>query len=419
MSGVVIIGAGHAGSQLAVSLRAEGYAGAVMLIDAANTLPYHKPPLSKTFLKDPAALPQPLRAASAYDTVGVVRRTGTVTAIDTTAQSVTLDGEPLLYGDLVLATGAQNRMLPDLTGAANVYSLRDLADAERLRVALDSAQRVTVIGGGFIGLETAAALAAMGKSVTVLESAPRVLARVSAPETSNRVTSTLADLGVTLQAGFQAQGFRRAGDQVIAVEGAGGDIPCDLLLVGIGASATVHLAQAAGIACGAGILTNPHLQTSAAHVWAIGDVAETPNWLADGAAVRLESVQNATDQARHLARQLAGAKIGPFRTVPWFWSDIGPLKLQIAGLPLHADRRLVREDGARLAVFHLAGDRLVCVETLNSPAEHMIARQLIDGSHRPPDAILLDGPAAVKAWLAQGGKGVGVPQEQGKSDALL
>lgn len=400
-SGVVIIGAGHAGSQLAVSLRAEGYAGAVTLIDASDALPYHKPPLSKTFLKDPAALPQPLRAAAAYEAAGVVRLAGTVTAIDTAARVVTLDGATLPYDDLVLATGARNRMLPELAGAANVHSLRDLADAERLRNALERADRVTVIGGGFIGLESAAALAAMGKAVTVLEAAPRVLARVAAPETSARVEATLAGLGVTVRTGFMARGYARDGDHVHAVKGAEADIPCDLILVGIGAVADIALAQQAGIACNQGILTDGHLQTSAPHVWAIGDVAETPHWQAE-ASLRLESVQNATDQARHLARILAGADPTPFRTVPWFWSDIGPLKLQIAGLALTAGRRVVRDDGARLAVFHLAGDRLVSVETLNSPADHMIARQLLESGRTPPEAVMLEGAVSLKAWLAQG-----------------
>ena len=398
---VVIIGAGHAGSQLAVSLRAEGYKGAVTLIDAADALPYHKPPLSKTFLKDPAALPQPLRAASAYDAAGVVRRTGTVTAIDTATRVVTLDGEALPYGDLVLATGARNRMLPDLAGVANVHSLRDLADAERLRDALASAQAITVIGGGFIGLESAAALAGMGKSVTVLEAAPRVLARVAAPETSARVQQALTDLGVTLRLGWTTQGYHREGERVTAVLGAADDIPCDLILVGIGAVADTALAQGAGIACNMGILTDAHLRTSAPHVWAIGDVAETPHWQV-GVALRVESVQNATDQARHLARLLSGAEPTPFRTVPWFWSDIGPLKLQIAGLAMGADRRVVRDEGARLAVFHLAEDRLVSVETLNSPADHMIARQLLEAGRTSPDAGMVAGAAALKAWLAEG-----------------
>lgn len=401
MSGVVIIGAGHAGSQLAVSLRAEGYTGAVTLIDASDVLPYHKPPLSKTFLKDPAALPQPLRAAAAYDAAGVVRRTGTVTSIDTAARQVMLEGQALAYDDLVLATGARNRMLPELAAAENVHSLRDLADADRLRAALVGADRVTVIGGGFIGLETAAALAATGKTVTVLEAAPRVLARVAAPETSARVQAMLAELGVTVRTGFMAQGYRSQGARVIAVTGAEGDIPCDLILVGIGAQADTALALAAGIACNQGILTDGYLRSSATHVWAIGDVAETPHWQAD-APLRVESVQNATDQARYLARHLAGAETGPFRTVPWFWSDIGPLKLQIAGLALNADRRVVRDDGARLAVFHLSGDRLVSVETLNSPADHMIARQLLEADRTPPDAVMQEGAAALKAWLAQG-----------------
>jgi 3-phenylpropionate/trans-cinnamate dioxygenase ferredoxin reductase subunit len=400
MSGVVIIGAGHAGSQLAVSLRAEGYMGQVTLIDAVDVLPYHKPPLSKTFLKDPGAQPQPLRAASAYDAAGVVRRTGIVTAIDTAAQEVTLGGEALTYDALVLATGARTRMLPDLAGAGNVHALRDLADAERLRAALAGADRVVVIGGGFIGLESAAALAAMGKTVTVLEAAPRLLARVATPETSARVQAALTGLGVSVRTGFVAQRYERRGGDVSVVQATEGDIPCDLILVGIGAVADAALARAAGIACNQGILTDAHLRTSAPQVWAIGDVAEAPHWQAD-AAVRVESVQNATDQARHLARTLAGLETGPFRTVPWFWSDIGPVKLQIAGLAIKADRRVVRDDGLRLAVFHLAGERLVSVETLNSPSDHMIARQLLETGLTPPDAVMLEGAVALKAWLAQ------------------
>jgi len=402
MSGIVIIGAGHAGSQLAVSLRAEGFGGPVTLIDASDVLPFHKPPLSKTFLKDPAAQPQPLRAASAYEAAGVTRLTGRVGAIDTAARQVVLDGRALGYDDLVLATGARNRMLPDLAGAANVHALRDLADAERLRAALGAAQRVVVIGGGFIGLETAAALATMGKTVTVLEAAPRVLARVAAPETSARVEQVLVGLGVTLHTGFVGRGFARDGDRVSAVRGEDTVIACDLVLVGIGAVADTALARAAGIACRAGILTDDRLQTSAAHVWAIGDVAETPHWQADGVALRVESVQNATDQARHLARRLAGVEDGPFRTVLWFWSDIGPIKLQIAGLAAGTDRRVVREDGGRMAVFHLKGDRLMAVETLNSPADHMIARQMIDQGRTPPESVMREGPAALKAWRAEG-----------------
>lgn len=400
MSGVVIIGAGHGGSQLAVSLRAEGFAGPVTLIDAGADLPYHKPPLSKTFLKSSDAVPQMLRATSAYDEAGVTRLTGTVTAIDTVARTVTLDGRAVPYDDLVLATGARNRMLPGLASAVNVHTLRDLADASRMRDALPDAQRVLVVGGGFIGLETAAALAGMGRQVTVLEAAPRVLARVAAPETSQRVEATLRGLGIDLRTGWQGKGWRHQGDLVIEALGPDGEIPCDLILVGIGAEAETALARAAGIACNLGILTDGRLATSAPHVWALGDVAETPHWQADGACLRLESVQNATDQARHLARTLAKGETAEFRTVPWFWSDIGALKLQIAGLSDRADRRLVRADDARLAVFHFRDGALVAVETLNSPADHMLARQVLEAGHTPPDEVLMQGAAAIKAWAA-------------------
>jgi 3-phenylpropionate/trans-cinnamate dioxygenase ferredoxin reductase subunit len=241
----------------------------------------------------------------------------------------------------------------------------------------------------------------MGKSVTVLESAPRVLARVSAPETSARVEATLDALGVTLHTGWAGRGYNRSGDRITAVLGTGETVPCDLVLVGIGAEADTALARTAGIACRQGILTDTMLRTSAPHVWAIGDVAETPHWQLDG-ATRIESVQNATDQARHLARQLAGGRTEPFRTVPWFWSDIGPLKLQIAGLANHADRRLVRDEGSRVAVFHMQGEQLVSVETLGSPADHMLARQLLEVGRTPPDEVLLAGAAAIKTWLAEG-----------------
>lgn len=400
MSGVVIIGAGHGGSQLAVSLRAEGFAGPVTLIDAGADLPYHKPPLSKTFLKSCDAVPQMLRATSAYDEAGVTRLTGTVTAIDPAARTVTLDGRAVPYDDLVLATGARNRMLPGLASAVNVHTLRDLADASRMRDALPDAQRMLVVGGGFIGLETAAALAGMGRQVTVLEAAPRVLARVAAPETSQRVEATLRGLGIDLRTGWQGKGWRHQGDRVIAALGPDGDIPCDLILVGIGAEAETALARAAGIACNRGILTDGRLATSAPHVWALGDVAETPHWQADGACLRLESVQNATDQARHLARTLAKGEAAEFRTVPWFWSDIGALKLQIAGLSDRADRRLVRADDARLAVFHFRDGVLVAVETLNSPADHMLARQVLEAGRTPPDAVLMQGATAIKGWAA-------------------
>ena len=392
-NGVVIIGAGHGGSQLAVALKAEGYPGPVTLIDPEAALPYHKPPLSKTFLKDPAAEPQMLRAESIY--AGVRRIQGLAMAIDPQARTVAVDGGQVGYDELVLATGARNRRIPALDGAANVFGLRTLDDARVLRDALASARHVTVIGGGFIGLETAAALAGAGKTVTVLEALPRVLARVAAPETSETVSEALRDLGVDLRTDFANAGFVREGARVTRIVGDGGEIDTDLILVGIGADAAVELARDAGLAVDLGVVTDAALASSAPHVWAIGDVAQTPHWQT-GRPERIESVQNATDQARLLAKTLASGERHAFRAVPWFWSDIGALKLQIAGLSHGADTRIVRRSGPALAVYCLRGGRLVAVETINSAADHMIARKLIEKGVTPTEAEIMAGPAALK-----------------------
>jgi 3-phenylpropionate/trans-cinnamate dioxygenase ferredoxin reductase component len=398
MTGTVIIGAGHAGSQLAVSLRAEGYTLPITLIDADAALPYHKPPLSKTFLKDPSAQPQALRAERSYDAAQVTRLADTVVSIDTSAQHVTLsDGKVLIYTDLVFATGASNRSLPDLATATNVHSLRTLGDAEALRTAVNAAQHFTIIGGGFIGLETAAALASMGKSITVLEAAPRVLARVAAKETSERVEATLKTLGVVLHTNWRGTGYTKDNNKIAAVLGLE-TIQTDLILVGIGASPNVAVAQAADITCANGILTDTTLATSAAHVWAIGDVACTPHWQT-GQPERIESVQNATDQARHLARTLAQGVAQPFRTVPWFWSDIGPLKLQIAGLSTGADNQTIRQDGAKLAIYHLRQGKLISVETIGCAADHMIARRLLEAGLTPTTEQIIAGPEKLKGML--------------------
>jgi 3-phenylpropionate/trans-cinnamate dioxygenase ferredoxin reductase subunit len=399
MSGVVIIGAGHAGSQLAVSLKAEGFGGAVTLIDSDASLPYHKPPLSKTFLNSATATAQWLRAETAYDEAGVARLTGTVSAIDVAGRVISVDGGALGYDDLVLATGARNRQLHECEGASNAFSLRTLADAVALRDALPSAQRIAVIGGGFIGLETAAALAAMGKQVTVLEAAPRILARVAAPETSGLVSQTLIEKGVELRVNWCGSGFARTGDRVTEIQGEATAVATDLILVGIGASAATELAENVGIACNLGVLTDAALATSAPHVWAIGDVAETPHWQTERAE-RIESVQNAVDQARTLAKTLASGQRQIFRSVPWFWSDIGPLKLQIAGLSHGADARIIRKDGASIAVFHMRGGRLVAVETVNCPTDHMIARRLIEKGVTPTEDQILAGPRALKPLAA-------------------
>jgi 3-phenylpropionate/trans-cinnamate dioxygenase ferredoxin reductase component len=267
-----------------------------------------------------------------------------------------------------------------------------------LRAVLAFAQNITVIGGGFIGLETAAALGNMGKSVTVLEAAPRILARVAAKETSEHVEAALKNLGVPVHTNSRGTGYTKDTNKITAVLGLQ-PIQTDLILVGIGASPNTALAQGAGITCSNGILTDATLATSAAHVWAIGDVACTPHWQT-GQPERIESVQNATDQARHLARTLAQGKPQVFRSVPWFWSDIGPLKLQIAGLSTGADQQIIRRDSAKLAIYHLRQGKLISVETIGCAADHMIARRLLDAGLTPTAEQIMAGPEQLKGMLS-------------------
>jgi 3-phenylpropionate/trans-cinnamate dioxygenase ferredoxin reductase subunit len=384
MNGVIIIGAGHGGSQLAVSLRDEGYDGRIALVDAEDALPYHRPPLSKTFLKSPAIEPQPLRAAKVYEDRRIERIVARATGFDPVARRVMLSGRDALpYDDLVLALGARNRGLPQFAGATNVFSLRSLADAEALRSALPDVEDVVIVGGGFIGLETAAALAAMGRRVTVIEAAARILARVVAPEISAFIAAALEASGVRLLTNATVATVEHSAGRITRIETTDRSLPCDLVLLAVGAGPETGLAQDAGIEAENGIVLDAALRTAVPGLWALGDSVRFHHWLT-GAQERIESVQNATDQARHIARSIATGDRSSFRKVPWFWSDIGSDKLQIAGLSRAATRRVIKAEDGRLAVYHLNGDTLVAAETVNWPAEHMLARRHIDQGSAPP-----------------------------------
>jgi 3-phenylpropionate/trans-cinnamate dioxygenase ferredoxin reductase component len=383
MSGVIIIGAGHGGSQLAVSLRDEGYEGRVVLVDAEDALPYHRPPLSKTFIKSATVQPQPLRAAKVYEDKRIERIVAHASGFDPVARRVTLSGgDTLDYDELVLAAGARNRGLPQFDGAANVFSLRSLGDAEALRAALPGAEDIVIVGGGFIGLETAAALASIGHRVTVIEAALRVLARVASPEVSGFITAALEASGVTLLTDAVVSAAKHEAGSVVSIETADRTLPCALVLLAIGADPETTLATRAGLKAQHGIVLDAELRTGIPGLWALGDSVRFHHWLT-GAEERIESVQNATDQARHIAKSIATGLHTPYRKVPWFWSDIGSDKLQIAGLSRTATRRAVKSEDGRLAVYHLEGDRLVAAETLNWAAEHMQARRHIEQGTAP------------------------------------
>ncbi len=409
MSSVLIVGAGHGGSQLAVSLRQDGFKGSIILIGAEAENPYHRPPLSKAFLKAEEARLQPLRAESFYAANGIDFRPATIArAIDPARGLCQTDGPAIGFDTLVLATGATPR-LPDIGGIGldGVFALRSSDDARRIRAGMPAARDVVVIGGGFIGLEIAATMAAFGKTVTVLEIGDRLLARAVSPIVSAHILSTLRASGVTVRTGMAATVIAGP-DRVTGVETTSGEhLAADMVLVGIGAEPNVGLAEGAGLLVDGGIVVDEAMRSSNPAILAIGDCTRFHHWQA-ARSVRLESVQNATDQARHAARTILG-RAEPYRAVPWFWSDIGDVKLQMAGLSFDADRHVTAgspEEGA-FSVYHFRGDKLLAIDSVNRPADHMMGRRMIAAGYDPVWTDVEAGRAndAFKARSAAGSEG--------------
>lgn len=405
---LVIIGASYAGTQLAASARELGFDAPIMLIGDERHAPYQRPPLSKGLLTGKTTLEQlPLRGPSFFAENGIDLRLGLrATAIDTAARRVTFDdGGSLDYGWLALATGARCRQL-QVPGAAlqGVFDLRTLDDALRVSEALTQARRACVIGGGFIGLEVASALNARGADVTVIESQPRLLARVFPPAMSDYVAASHRRRGVTLLTGHGVRALLGgAGGRVEAVQlDDGTRIGCDMVVLGIGVLPNDELAAQAGIATGNGILTDALGRTSASGVLAAGDVANMalPAIAAAGgpARLRLESIQAANDGARAAASVLMGRE-QPFTSVPWFWSDQYDLKFQMAGLPLPGDQAVLRGDmaGDRFTLFYLRDGALAAAHSVNRPAEHMLSRRLIAAGVQIAPEQLADGSFDLKS----------------------
>ncbi len=380
---IVIIGAGHAGVQAAASLREEGSDDAIILLSSEPDLPYQRPPLSKAFLKgamDRAGLP--LRAEQFYREKQIDLRLGVqATRIDLAGRRVELGAggaEP--FDHLILATGARPRPFT-VPGAEldGVLTLRNIADAAAIRERLGPGRRVVVIGAGFIGLEIAATALAVGGEVTVVEIA-RPLGRAVSPPTSDFFLDAHQAFGARFRLGVGVNAIEGAKGAAAAVVLADGErVPADLVIVGVGVLAEDGLARAAGLACDNGIVVDALLVASDASVSAIGDCAQFPQHSV-GQLLRLESVQNATDQARSVARRLSG-KPAPYAALPWFWSDQGDLKLQIAGLSHGVDRWTLRGDpkDRAFAAFGFRAGALAAVETVNRGAEHMAARRIIGG----------------------------------------
>ena len=400
----IIIGAGHAGSQAAISLRQEGYAGEIILINDETDIPYHKPPLSKSYLKAPEGGGLVLRPEQAYRDNNIEMLFGhRVDAVSFADKTVTLDdGRVLNWSELIFATGARARV-PNLPGMEleGVFTLRRMEDARRIAAAMPDVENVVIIGGGFIGLEMAHSAIALGKKTVLIEAAPRVLGRSVATHVSAHVEARSRAANIALFTSLGVTAIEGENGRVTGVKAANGTIfPADMVVIGTGAVPNVELAATAGLAIDNGIAVDENLRTSASHVYAIGDCVSYDHFHA-GRRVRLESVQNATDQAKHVARTIVGRE-APFREVAWFWSDQGDMKLQTAGLSFDADRHILSgnpEENA-FSIFHFAGDRLVAVDSINRPADHMIARRLLAAGINPSEADIAAGAARLKEMLA-------------------
>lgn len=379
---IVIVGAGHAGVQCAASLREDGYAGPILLACDEPHWPYQRPPLSKAYLKGATTRDGlALRGPAFFTEQAIETRFGDkVLRIDRATKTVHFaSGLAQPYAHLVLATGARARPAPfpgmDLAG---VLTLRNLDDADSLRAQFDAAKDVVVVGAGFIGLEFAATAAQAGKTVTIVEAAPRVMGRAVSPPLSRFFADAHRAFGATLLTSTLVSAINGADGRAKSVTlGDGTDLPADLVVVGIGVLAEDALARDCGLECGDGITVDDRMRTSDPDISAIGDCAFHPNRWAGGLA-RLESVQNATDQARIVAKRLSGGDLA-YTALPWFWSDQGDLKLQIAGLLRDADIFVTRGDpkARAFSIFAFAGPALRAVESVNRGGDHMAARRII------------------------------------------
>lgn len=398
--GIVIVGAGQAGAALAARLRSGGYTGPVTMIGEEPAMPYQRPPLSKDYLMGEMELDRLyLRNHVFWDDQAITMRLGEkVTGIAPAAKTITVGNDTLAYDDLALTTGSTPRRLPAAIGGdlAGVYTVRTLADIDRMRPEFRQGARLVIIGGGYIGLEAAAVATKLGLTVTVVEMAPRILQRVASPETSDFIRKTHQAHGVTI---LESTGLDRlVGDtRVTAARLADGrEIPVDFVIVGVGIIPGAALAEAAGLAIENGIRTDAFGRTSDPHVWSAGDCASFP-WR--GGRIRLESVGNAIDQAELVADNILGAH-RPYIAAPWFWSDQYDVKLQIAGLNTGYDRTITRpgEDGA-VSFWYYQGDTLLSVDAMNDARAYMIGKRLIEAGKSPDAAVIADPATNLKALL--------------------
>ena len=402
MSHIVVIGAGQAGASLVGKLRTEGFEGDITLLGAEDGPPYQRPALSKAYLLGEMERERLfLRPRDWYEGNDITLRTGTrAVSVDAEARSVTLEGDEVLtYDQLAFTTGSHPRTLPVTIGGEldGVFTVRDLADADALKLEFITGRRLLVIGGGYIGLEAAAVASKMGLHVTLVEVGPRILQRIAAPETSDYFRALHDSHNVHVHEGVGLDRLIGEAHVTGAILSDGSQIDVDFAIVGVGIYPATALAQSAGVVCDNGIVTNAYGKTSDPHIWAAGDCA-TLDW--HGQKIRLESVGNAIDQAEIIARNMLGAnKI--YVPKPWFWSDQFDVKLQIAGLNIGYTQIITRKKGDAQSHWYYRKDTLIAVDAMNDPRSYMIGKRLIEAGRSPAPNVIADPDTDMKALLKQ------------------
>ena len=394
----LIVGASHAGAQLAASLRQEGWTGEIVLIGDESALPYQRPPLSKAYLAGKCTVDElAIRNAEFYTKQRIQLLDATVEAIDRSAGHLSLNtGDALPYDKLALCTGARPRRLPtpgaDLAG---VFYLRTAADVEMIREATSPGSRAVIVGGGYIGLETAASLRALGLEVTVIEATERVLERVTAPEVSAFFDRIHREEGVNIRTGALVKALSGDGRIREVILAGGESIPADLVIIGIGVEPNTELAAAAGLVVDNGVVIDDQARTTDPDIVAAGDCA-SHDMARYGRRIRLESVPSAAEQAKVAAATVCG-KSKKISALPWFWSDQYDLKLQIAGLNTGYDEVILSGDPTRdrdFTCFYLRAGELIAADCINRPRDFVFSKRVITQQVPIERAeLMLAGPA--------------------------
>jgi 3-phenylpropionate/trans-cinnamate dioxygenase ferredoxin reductase subunit len=402
---VVIVGTGHGGAQTAIALRQQGFSGSILMIGRDTEPPYERPPLSKEYLAGEKPFERILiRPPQFWQERDVALMLGTmVSKVDPAAKTLTVSGGGTIgYGALVWAAGGDARRL-SCPGAqlAGIHTVRDKADTDRLSAELASgARRAVVVGGGYIGLEAAAVLRTLGGEVTLLEMQDRVLSRVAGEDLSRFYEAEHRAHGVDVRLGAELEAVEGE-ERVTGVRLAGGEtLPCEIVVVGIGIVPAVGPLIAAGAAGANGLDVDPYCRTSLPDVYAVGDCAAHASVWADGAVVRLESVQNANDMASTTARAICGEPL-PYEALPWFWSNQYDLRLQTVGLSLGHDTTVLRGDPASrsFSVIYLKGGAVIALDCVNRTRDYAQGRKLVEARAVIAPETLMDADVPLKAML--------------------